>query len=173
MVIFWETNFSTSESHSVSFIAQNKIKFLRKIKVMRIFSPTISVPMFTASMLRVPAETGHCQLRHPQGVRPDGKEHQWLRVEGFNPIAALPDKNRVMAALARLSGCGGDETAGHRNLEFWRNVAVRRRRHSNEISIWHHHLLRPKNSSAGQQQPSSFGEAGGQADRFRSALFTS
>jgi formate dehydrogenase major subunit len=42
--------------------------------------------------------------------------------QGFNPIAALPDKNRVMAALARLKWLVVMDPLATETSEFWRNV---------------------------------------------------
>ena len=42
--------------------------------------------------------------------------------QGFNPIAALPDKNRVMAALAKLKWLVVMDPLATETSEFWRNV---------------------------------------------------
>jgi len=42
--------------------------------------------------------------------------------QGFNPIAALPDKNRVMAALAKLKWLVVMDPLSTETSEFWKNV---------------------------------------------------
>ena len=42
--------------------------------------------------------------------------------QGFNPIAALPDKNRVMVALAKLKWLVVMDPLATETSEFWRNV---------------------------------------------------
>ena len=77
--------------------------------------------------------------------------------QGFNPIAALPDKNRVMAALAKLKWLVVMDPLSTETSEFWRNVGpyndVETAEHPDRSDSPAHHLFRRRRRLAGQQQP--------------------
>ena len=76
--------------------------------------------------------------------------------QGFNPIAALPDKNRVMAALAKLKWLVVMDPLATETSEFWQKVGpyndVNSADNPDRSDSPAHHLFRRGRRLAGQQQ---------------------
>ncbi|MNO43036.1 hypothetical protein D3C76_332420 [compost metagenome] len=67
--------------------------------------------------LRLPAETGHSPIRHPQGVRPDGAgQGQRLPVPGLQSYRCTTRQEPGDGGAGQAEMAGGDGSAGHRNL---------------------------------------------------------